>query len=128
MLLCYALLLLPAAIAWYFRIPILRRLGVAVLRMTVQLSLVGLALVYLFRWENWWLNLAWVVGMIVFATFSAINNSELDYRRFFLPVLGRLACLACLFCSFSTGCSLISTMYLARSTSSSSGVCCWATR
>ena len=90
MLLCYALLLLPAAIAWYFRIPILRRLGVAVLRMTVQLSLVGLALVYLFRWENWWLNLAWVVGMIVFATFSAINNSELDYRRFFLPVLAAL--------------------------------------
>ena len=86
MLLCYALLLLPAAIAWYFRIPILRRLGVAVLRMTVQLSLVGVALIYLFRWENQWLNLAWVVGMIVFATFSAINNSELDYRRFFLPV------------------------------------------
>lgn len=54
--------------------------------MTVQLSLVGIALIYLFRWENLWLNLAWVVGMIVFATFSAINNSELDYKRFFLPV------------------------------------------
>lgn len=95
MLLCYALLLLPAAVAWYFRIPILRRLGVAVLRMTVQLSLVGLALIYLFRWENQWLNLAWVVGMIVFAAFSAINNSELDYRRFFLPVFAAL-CLSSL--------------------------------
>jgi putative ABC transport system permease protein len=91
MLLCYALLLLPAGIAWYFRIPILRRMGVAVVRMTVQLSLVGVALVYLFRWENNWLNLAWVLAMIVFATFSAINNSGLRYQPFLLPVFAALA-------------------------------------
>ncbi len=87
MLLCYALLLIPAGMAWYFRIPVLRRLGIAVIRMTVQLSLVGVALIYLFRWDLWWLNLLWVLGMIVFAAFSAINNSELNYRRFLWPVL-----------------------------------------
>ena len=91
MVLCYALLLLPAGIAWYYRIPVLKRLAVAVLRMSVQLTLVGVALIYLFRWENTWLNLAWVASMILFATSSAIRSSALHYRPFFLPVFAALS-------------------------------------
>lgn len=90
MALCYTLLLIPLAFAWYFRIDIIRRLLVAVLRMTVQLTLVGVVLIYLFRWDNTLLNLAWVLAMVIFATFSAINNSELNYRRFWGPVFAAL--------------------------------------
>jgi len=86
MALCYLLLLIPLAIAWYFRIGILRRMLVAILRMTVQLAAVGVALIYVFRWDNTWINIGWIVAAIGFATFSAINNSELNYRKFVLPV------------------------------------------
>ncbi len=86
MALCYALLFAPLAISWYFRIGIIRRLSIAVARMTAQLTLVGLVLIYLFEWDNIWLNLGWVVSMITFATFSAVNNSELNYRKFVPPV------------------------------------------
>ncbi len=103
MALCYALLLIPLAIAWYFRMDILQRLLIAVLRMTVQLTLVGIALIYLFRWDNSWLNLAWVLASIVFATFSAINNSELNYRRFFGPVFVALAISSLSILLFFTG-------------------------
>jgi putative ABC transport system permease protein len=87
---CYALLFVPLGISWYFRIGIMRRLSIAVLRMTGQLALVGLALIYVFRWDNNWVNTGWVVAAIGFATFSAINNSELNYRKFVVPVFAAL--------------------------------------
>lgn len=86
----YLLLLLPLAIAWYFRIGILQRMLVAILRMTVQLAAVGVALIYVFRWDNNWVNIGWIMAAIGFATFSAIHNSELNYRKFILPVFAAL--------------------------------------
>ncbi|MCB9266854.1 MAG: ABC transporter permease [Lewinellaceae bacterium] len=86
MALCYLLLLIPLGIAWYFRIGIVQRLLVAVLRMTGQLAAVGVALIYVFRWDNTWINIGWVVAAVGFATFSAVNNSELNYRKFLAPV------------------------------------------
>lgn len=90
MALCYLLLLIPLGIVWYFRIGILQRLLVAILRMTGQLGAVGVALIYIFRWDNTWLNIAWLTAAIGFATFSAINNSELNYRKFMVPVFTAL--------------------------------------
>lgn len=90
MILCYLLLLIPLGIAWYLRIGIVRRMLVAILRMSVQLLAVGVALIYVFRWDNSWVNLGWVAAAIGFATFSAINNSELNYRKFLVPVFAAL--------------------------------------
>ncbi len=86
MLYCYLLLLIPAGIIWYFNVGLLRRMAIAVVRMTIQLTVVGVVLIYLFRWDNIWLNLAWIISMILFATFSAVNNSDLNIRKFGLPV------------------------------------------
>lgn len=82
----YLLLLIPLGIAWYLRIKVIRKILIAALRMTVQLSLVGVVLIYLFQWENNWLNIGWILLVIIFATGSAINNSDLSVRRFVLPV------------------------------------------
>lgn len=82
----YALLLIPAGLIWYFRLGMLRRMAVAVVRMTVQLTLVGVLLIYWFRWDNTWLNLLWVVAMVGFAAGSAVQNSALRMRVFFVPV------------------------------------------
>jgi putative ABC transport system permease protein len=90
MVLCYLLLLIPLGIAWYMRMGILQRMLWAALRMTVQLALVGLALIYVFRWNNNWVNIGWIAAAIGFATYSAIQNTELNYRKFFGPVFAAL--------------------------------------
>jgi len=90
MVLCYLLLLIPLGIAWYLRIGIVKRLLIATLRMTAQLMAVGVALIYIFRWDHTWINIGWVAAAIGFATFSAINNAELNYRKFVLPVFSAL--------------------------------------
>ncbi len=90
MALCYLLLLIPLAIAWRLRIGLVQRLLVAVLRMTGQLAVVGVALIYVFRWDNPWINIGWVAAAVGFATFSAINNAGLNYRKFLAPVFSAL--------------------------------------
>jgi putative ABC transport system permease protein len=86
MVLCYLLLFIPLGIAWYLRMGIVQRMLWAVLRMTGQLALVGVALIYVFRWDNTWVNIGWVIAAIGFATYSSVQNTELNYRKFFLPI------------------------------------------
>jgi len=86
----YALLIFPlAAILWY-RIPLFSRTLIAVVRMTVQLLLIGFYLHYLFEWNHALLNLAWVAVMITVADFSVVRAGGLRLRRFLLPVGGAL--------------------------------------
>ena len=56
----------------------------SVIRMAVQLLLVGLYLKYLFELNNLWLNLAWLLVMITVANISIVNGAGLRLRRFFL--------------------------------------------
>ncbi|MBL6445019.1 ABC transporter permease [Fulvivirga sp. 29W222] len=84
--LAYLLLLIPLILAYYFNIRIVKRLIISVIRMTGQLFVVGIALIYFFKLDNNWLNAAWVIGMIIFAAVSTANNSELNYRIFLFPI------------------------------------------
>lgn len=86
----YALLLVPSALIWYFRLGVLHRMAIAVVRMTLQLTVVGVLLIYWFRWDNTWLNLLWVLAMVGFAAGSAIRSSGLRLRPFFFPVFAAL--------------------------------------
>ncbi len=82
----YLLLLLPLAILLHQRVPILRQSALAVVRMTVQLLFVGLYLQVVFRWNNPWLNLAWLLVMISVADGSIVRGCKLRARRFAAPV------------------------------------------
>ncbi|MCL6268791.1 ABC transporter permease [Sansalvadorimonas sp. 2012CJ34-2] len=55
----------------------------SVIRMTVQLLLVGLYLKYLFELNNLWLNLAWLLVMVTVANFSILRGSGLAVMRLF---------------------------------------------
>lgn len=83
----YSLFLIPILLSWYFRIRIIKELLIGIGRMTAQLFMIGIILIYLFDWNNSLINLAWVAGMIFFATLATIRTSELNYSRFLLPVL-----------------------------------------
>jgi putative ABC transport system permease protein len=89
--LCFLLLLIPLGIALFVRVGVVKSLLFAVLRMSVQLALVGIFLRYLFELGNPWANVGWLLVMIVFAALSVIGGSRLSRRRFLLPALASLA-------------------------------------
>lgn len=49
--------------------------------------MIGFFLEFLFKLDQSWLNLLWVVLMVFFAAFSVIRSSELKLKRFLLPAL-----------------------------------------
>lgn len=85
MILAYLLLLPGLFLLWYYRVKLVKRTLYSVLRMSVQLLLVGFYLKALFAYDSIALNLGWVLVMIVAANFSTFAQTELNWRRFLLP-------------------------------------------
>ena len=63
LLLGYVLLIIPIALILYFRVKLLKDLTVSLLRMTVQLLLVGFYLQFVFDLNSWWLNILWLMAI-----------------------------------------------------------------
>jgi len=82
----YLLLIIPLFVLLYFQTGILKDTLVAIGRMTIQLFLVGLYLELVFQLNNHWVNIAWVLIMILVATVATIRRSELPIKLFLLPV------------------------------------------
>jgi len=87
----YALMLVPLGIFHYLRLGVLRDTLLAVMRMTVQLLLVGLYLKHIFRLNNPALSLLWVTVMIIVANLSILNKAGLCRRIFFWRSLAGVA-------------------------------------
>lgn len=83
MVLMYALMLVPLAIFFHLQLGIVRETVVAVVRMTVQLVLVGLYLNYVFAWNNPFVSLLWVAAMLAVANVSILNGAGLKRGLFF---------------------------------------------
>ncbi len=86
LLLGFALLAVPVLLSLWMRLGVIRQLFISVGRMTGQLFLVSILLIYLFQWDNAWINIAWVILMITFASSASMMSSGLRFRHFFLPV------------------------------------------
>jgi len=86
LLLGYLLLIFPIAFILYYRIRLMKQLTVSVLRLTIQLLLVRLYLQFVFRLNAWWLNLLWLLVMLVAADISLVNSSKLVLSRFLVPI------------------------------------------
>lgn len=77
----FGILIIPALILWKYRTGLLNKMGIAVVRMTLQLIFVGYYLEYLFEYDNPWLNIAWIIIMVVVADFATIDRSELKRNK-----------------------------------------------
>ncbi len=88
----YLLLIFPLAILLYQRVYIIKETAIAVIRMTVQLLFVGFYLQVVFRINNPFLNLAWVIIMVSVADVSILRGCKLNLRRFGFPVFIALLC------------------------------------
>lgn len=82
-------LLIPAAILWWYKTGLNRKLAIATIRMTLQLLFVGYYLEYLFEYNNPWLNFAWIMVMVIVADFATIDRSDLRQKwSLIFPVFG----------------------------------------
>lgn len=87
-LLYLALLVIPVLlINSKLEIKMNKRILISMARMTVQLSLVGLYLQYIFDLNNPILNLGYLVLMMVIASFSVTNSTGLNLKRIYFPIL-----------------------------------------
>ena len=79
----YALMLVPLAIFFHLQLGIIRDTLLAMLRMTVQLVLVGLYLKFIFQLNNGFVSLLWVAVMMVVANLSILKKAGLKRGLFF---------------------------------------------
>lgn len=77
----FIILIIPGAILWWYNTGLNQKMVVATIRMTLQLLFVGYYLEYLFEYDNTWLNLAWIMVMVVVADFATIDRSDLKTTR-----------------------------------------------
>ena len=82
----FILLIIPFIVLWYYKTGLLKPAIISAIRMTVQLIFVGLYLEYIFKLNNMWINLAWVLVMVIIATLTTVKNSELYLRIYIIPV------------------------------------------
>ncbi|ARN57323.1 ABC transporter permease [Sedimentisphaera salicampi] len=87
----YALLIPSLAIIVRYKLGLTKRVVIAILRMTGQLLLVGIFLKYIFLFNNFLLNTAWLMVMLLAANLSVTSNAGLRKKYFFLPVLAGIA-------------------------------------
>ena len=95
LLLSYVLLIIPFAALWAYQTGLIKATLIGVIRMTVQLFLVGLYLEYLFKLNNSIINIVWVLLMVGIAVFTILKRAKLNYRYFGIPIL--LAIMSSLF-------------------------------
>lgn len=82
----YGLLIIPLAVLLWVQVPLIGRMLIGGIRMTVQLLLVGFYLQVVFNLNNPWLNGLWVLIMILVADISIIRGAGMRFRKLVVPI------------------------------------------
>ncbi len=82
----YLFITVPTIIMWKTKTKLIVRMFVSIFRMSLQLTLVGLYLKYIFELNNIFLNIFWVLIMMVISSLNVVRNASLRYRYMFLPI------------------------------------------
>lgn len=102
LLLGLLLMAIPVFFLWKYRTGLVYSTVSGLVRMVVQLFLVGLYLKYLFLWDNPLLNVAWVVIMVFVATETALTRTKLKRSVMMCPIV----------VGFTTGALLVGLYFL----------------
>lgn len=102
LLLGLLLMAIPVFFLWKYRTGLVYSTVCGLVRMVVQLFLVGLYLKYLFLWDNPLLNVAWVVIMVFVATETALTRTKLKRSVMMCPIV----------VGFTTGALLVGLYFL----------------
>ncbi|CAA9889302.1 putative ABC transport system permease protein [Candidatus Methylobacter favarea] len=91
MALLYGLCVLPWLLLWLIGLRLSRDIAVSILRMSIQLMLVGIYLKMLFHLNNPWFNGLWILMMLLVADWSILQRAGLKARYFFLATFTAIA-------------------------------------
>ncbi len=80
------LLVIPLALDYWLRLKLAKDVIISVVRMLVQLTLMGIFLEYLIKWDSLALNITWFFVMVFAASHSAIKRNKLSFRKFWRPI------------------------------------------
>lgn len=82
----FLLMIIPILIFAYYKTGLVKDTVIAIIRMTVQLFLVGFYLKFVFEWDKWWLNLLWGFVMMVVASITIGRRSNMKKSLFIVPI------------------------------------------
>jgi putative ABC transport system permease protein len=82
----YVLLTIPFGIILWARLPMFGQAIISVVRMSVQLLFVGVYLQVVFRLNNPWLNILWLLVMIAVADGSVLKGCGLKWGKLAVPL------------------------------------------
>lgn len=83
----YLFILAPIAVLYFLKINLIGKLLISVLRMSVQLVLIGIYLQYLFEANNALFNILWLLVMTTVASGHVLKSANLRRKVLFGPVL-----------------------------------------
>ena len=86
LLLFSTLLVLPIGINYWLKLGLGKEAFIGIVRMVVQLFLVGLYLEYLFTLNSLWINVLWLFTMIIVGASSIVEKSKLPKNLLLAPV------------------------------------------
>lgn len=89
--LLYGLCLLPGLLLWLIGLRLSRDIAISILRMSIQLALVGIYLKMLFNLNYPWLNGFWILIMLSVADLSILRRAGLKARYFALATFTAIA-------------------------------------
>jgi len=64
-----------------------KKMMISIIRMFIQLSLVGLFLEYIFNLNSPYINVLYLLIMIVVASYTSVKNTKTTFKKFFLPIM-----------------------------------------
>lgn len=82
----YLLMLLPLSVFWFYQTGLVKDTLIALGRMTAQLLIIGLYLEFLFSLESMWVNIVWIMIMVLVANYTISQRSEIKMQYFFWPI------------------------------------------
>lgn len=80
------LMAVPLYYFYIYKVKLTTSTVIATVRMIVQLFLIGIYLKYLFIWNNPFVNILWVIIMVLVASFTSVSRTHLKARYMFIPV------------------------------------------
>lgn len=83
MVVCYLLFALSFMLISHYRLRLRKDALISTARMTVQLILAGMALKYIFKFNNWYIVLAILLIMLFFAAHTILGRTGIKLRKTF---------------------------------------------
>ena len=86
----YFILIIPLLLFKYYKLNLIKDSIISVIRMTLQLYLLGFYLEYIFKLDNIFVNITWIIIMILISVSTTIKKSKVSFKYYFVPLLSSL--------------------------------------